>query len=412
MSETTVRSPRMPSRGDLFARVLDAANRPNPYPLYAELRRSPVARQSDGSYVVSTYAEISQLLHDPRVSSDERKSVRPAGALAASGLLGEPPFIFLDPPGHDRLRRLVVHQLTPERVNGTRDRVMGLVDELLEAQRDRGELDVVDELAYPLPVTVICELLGVPRQDEPRFRSWSNALARALDPAEGMSEDEAQSAIGARVAVQDYMKWLAAQRRAQPKVDMMAGLVADHDAQRMSEEELYTTLTLLLVAGHETTVNLITNGALTLLRHPDALQRLRRTPELVVTLVEEVLRYDPPVQFRSRTTLADVAIGGVTIPKGATLVLILASGSRDERRFPQADRFVPDRTENVHFGFGGGAHYCVGAPLARLEAQVAIGTLARRLVGPRLLQDPPPYRDNAALRGPRHLRVAFERLAA
>jgi cytochrome P450 len=169
-------------------------------------------------------------------------------------------------------------------------------------------------------------------------------------------------------------------------------------------------MALLLIAGHETTVNLITNGMLTLLRHPDTLERLRREPDLIITLVEEVLRFEPPVQFRTRTTLTDVEVAGVTIPRGATVVLMLASGSRDPRRFPDADQFVPDRTDNTHLGFGGGIHYCVGAPLARIEAHIALGELARRLAAPRLVDDPPPYRENASLRGPRHLMVAFERL--
>jgi cytochrome P450 len=410
---TTVLSQPTPSRRELFARVLDPANRPNPYPLYAELRSAPVTMQSDGSYVLSRYAEISQLLHDPRVSSDERKSARGAGALAASGrVTGTPAFIFLDPPDHDRLRRRVVHQFTPERIDAKRDRIVALVGELLDQQRDRGQLDIVDDFAYPLPVAVICELLGVPRQDEPRFRAWSAALARSLDPAQGLSEDEVQQAVQAHIQLGEYMRGLAAERLAHPTGDLMSGLVADPDStRRMDEGELLTTLTLILVAGHETTVNLITNGTLTLLRHPHALERLRRTPDLIPTLVEEILRYEPPVQFRTRTTLADVDIGGVTIPKGATVVLILASGSRDERRFPQADQFIADRRDNAHLGFGGGAHYCVGAPLARMEAQIALGALMCRLVEPRLLQDPPPYRENAALRGPRHLMVAFERLA-
>jgi cytochrome P450 len=414
MSQTTTTSSSRttPSLRDHFARVLAPASRPDPYPLYAELRRAPVSLQSDGTYVVSTHAEIARLLHDPRVSSDERKSARRAGALASSGRLTKgPPFIFLDPPDHDRLRRIIVRQFTPERVNGKRARVATLVDELLDARRERGHLDVVDDLAYPLPVTVICELLGVPREDEPKFQGWSTALARSLDPIQGLGEDEIQSAVDAQIRVQQYMKGLAADRRARPRDDMISGLVADPDTTwRGNEDELLVMLTLLLVAGHETTVNLITNGTLTLLRHRDALERLRREPELVVTLVEEVLRYDPPVQFRTRTVLADVELGGVTIPKGATVALLLASGSRDERRFPRADRFDPARTDNAHFGFGGGAHYCVGAPLARLEAQVALGALARRLVAPRLAQDPPPYRENAALRGPRHLPVTFERL--
>ena len=178
----------------------------------------------------------------------------------------------------------------------------------------------------------------------------------------------------------------------------------------MDEQELLSTMALLLVAGHETTVNLIANGTLALLRHPNVLDRLRHEPDLVVTLVEEVMRYDPPVQFRTRTTLAEVEAAGMIIPEGATVVLLLASGSRDPARFPDADRFVPDREDNQHLGFGGGNHYCVGAPLARIEAHIALGALARRLVDPRLVADPPPYRQNAALRGPEHLFVQFDRL--
>lgn len=409
MSQTTMESQPAAPRRDLFARVLDRASRANPYPLYAELRRAPVTVQSDGSYVVSTHAEIAQLLHDPRVSSDERKSTGGAGAVFAAA---PPSFIFLDPPDHDRLRRLVVSRLTPARIEGLRGRVASLVAELLDARRDGGELDVVDDFAYPLPVAIICELLGVPREDEPRFRGWSTALARSLDPPAGMSEQEIRDGVRARTELQGYMRGLAAERAAHPAGDLVSSLVADPDPSAcLRGDDLLSTLTLLLVAGHETTVNLITNATLTLLRHPDALERLRCEPRLVIPLVEEVLRYDPPVQFRFRTTLADLELAGVRIPRGATVVLLLASGSRDERRFPRADRFVPDRADNVHFGFGGGAHYCVGAPLARMEAQMALGALARRLVGPRATEDPPPYRENAALRGPRHLRVGFERLA-
>jgi cytochrome P450 len=404
-------------RGNLFARVLDSANRPDPYPLYARLREAPVTLQNDGTYVVSTHAEIARLLHDPRVSSDERKSDSGAGALAASGKLwpeGQEdyqPFIFLDPPDHDRLRRTVMSHFTPARVEGMRDRVARLVDELLVKRGERGQLDIVDDLAYPLPVAVICELLGVPREDEPRFHGWAAALARSLDPVQGMREDEVRRAAQAALQMGEYLTKLVEARRAQPADDLLSALVAGDDpAGCMDEQDLLSTVALLLVAGHETTVNLITNGTLALLRHPEVLDRLRREPDLVVTLVEEVLRYDPPVQFRTRTTLADVEAAGLTIPKGATVVLLLASGSRDPARFPDADRFVADREDNQHLGFGGGNHYCVGAPLARIEAHIALGALARRLVAPRLATDPPSYRENAVLRGPEHLFVQFERL--
>jgi cytochrome P450 len=404
-------------QGDLFAQVLDPANRPDPYSLYARLRESPVSLQGDGTYVVSTYAEIATLLHDPRISSDERKSDSGAGALAASGkLLPEgqedyQPFIFLDPPDHDRLRRIVMSRFTPARVERMRDRVARLVDELLDTQKDRGQIDIVDDFAYPLPVAVICELLGVPREDEPRFHSWAAALAHSLDPPQGMPEDEVRQAAQVAMRMGEYLTKLVDARRARPADELLSALVTgDEPSGRMDEQELLSTMALLLVAGHETTVNLITNGTLALLRHPNVLKRLRREPDLVVPLVEEVLRYDPPKQFRTRTTLADVEVAGVTIPRGATVVLLLASGSRDPARFPDADHFVPDREDNQHLGFGGGNHYCVGAPLARIEAHIALGTLARRLVAPRLVADPPPYRDNVALRGPEHLFVEFDRL--
>jgi hypothetical protein len=402
---------------DLFAAVLDPGNRPDPYPLYARLRDRPVAVQDDGSCVVSSHAAISRLLHDPRISSDERRSARGAGALVASGRLtpqdrpGNPPFIFLDPPDHDRLRRLVVHQFTPSRVGAMHARIEHLVDGLIGASAGAGTLDVVDDLAYPLPVTVICELLGVPREDERRFHGWATALARGLDPAEGMTAEEIEHAARAATELIGYLAELVDARRAHPGDDLLSGLVAGDDPDgRMDERDLLSTVALLLIAGHETTVNLITNGMLALARHPGVLDRMRAEPDLVVPLVEEVLRYDPPVQFRTRTTLEDVEIAGTVIPRATTVVLLLAAGSRDPARFPRPDAFVPDRTDNAHLGFGGGIHYCVGAPLARMEAQVALTALARRLVAPRLLADPPAYRDNASLRGPAHLPVAFDRL--
>jgi cytochrome P450 len=404
-------------RGKLFAQALDPANRANPYPLYARLRQTPVALQEDGTYVVSTYREIVALLHDPRIRSLDADHPHRAGALAVSGKLATsgresaPPFLFFDPSDHDRLHRLVMHQFTPERVEGMRSLVVGLVNSLLDAKRDRGQLDIVDDLAYPLPMTMICRLLGVPHEDEPRFHAWATALAPSLDPAHGPSEAELQQAAQAFLQMREYMAGLIAARRAQPGDDLLSGLVAGSDPDgRMNEQGLLDTVMLLLVAGHETTINLITNGMLTLLRHPDVLERLRRDPDVAIHTVEEVLRYEPPMQFRPRTTLTDVEVAGVTIPKGATVVLLFASGSRDPSRFPEPERFDPERADNEHFGFGSGIHYCIGAPLTRVEAQVALSTLARRLVNPCLVADPPPYREDASLRGPEHLLVAFDRL--
>jgi cytochrome P450 len=399
---------------DLFTEVLQPEHRANPYPLYARLREQPVAVQSDGSYVVSTYQEISLLLRDPRISSDMRtcsNQVQAGAAVLTSGpTREEPALIFQDAPRHNQLRQAVMRRFTPQRISGLRGTIEAIEHELLEAQRSNHQMDLVQAFAYPLPVTVICRLLGVPRADEPLFRGWSSALVRLLDPTESLSDAERQQATQASTAMGDYTRQLIAERRREPEDDLISGLVGDG---LLSEQDLPATLRLLLIAGHETTVNLITNATLTLLRHPETkvLDRLRLDPTFAIPVVEEVLRYDPPVQFRLRTTLADIPIAGTTIPKGATVVLVLASGSRDPARFTEPDRFDPDRRDNEHLGFGGGDHYCIGAPLARLETVTACSLLARRLQAPRLVADPPPYRMNAALRGPEQLVFAYDGLA-
>jgi cytochrome P450 len=228
--------------------------------------------------------------------------------------------------------------------------------------------------------------------------------------SEAEVEERASQAV---MEMKEYLRELIATRRDRPRDDLISALVVStghDDAGQMNEQELLASLQLLIVAGYETTVNSITNGMLTLLRHPDVLARLRRDPDMVIRTVEEVLRYEPPVHYISRTTLADINISGVTIPKGATVVLLLASGSRDPARFPDPDRFEPDRIDNEHFGFGRGIHYCVGAPLARMETYIALNALVRRLINPRLVTDPPPYRELASLRGPQHLAVTFDDL--
>ena len=391
---------------ELFTQILDPANRPDPYPLYARLRETPIAPLADGYYAVSNYADVAALLHDPRMSKDQRKTDLP---LTAAQRLEPRPFLFLDPPEHDRLRRLVMHQFTPARVDALHDRVIALVDGLLDAHRDQSRIDVVDDLAYPLPVTVICELLGVPREDESRFHTWADTLAHSIDPDPGQKTD--QAALFAGMELRDYMQQLVAERRAHPRDDLLSGLAAGEDpAGRMDDANLVVTMILLLIAGHETTVNLIANGALTLLRNPAELERLRNDPKRAPVVVEEVLRFEPPVQFITRFALADIEIGGVTIPRGSGIRLMLAAANRDPARFANPDRFDSDRPDNEHLGFSGGIHYCVGAPLARIEGHVALVALARRLVNPRLVEDPPPYRPNAVLRGPRHLLVDFDQL--
>ncbi|QHA03376.1 cytochrome P450 [Streptomyces broussonetiae] len=410
------------TQAPLFRQITDFANRANPYPLYEELRKNPVLHEEEGGpYVFSSYYDIKALLHDPRVSSD-------AANLAAAGTDelarveetgGLPPsFLRLDPPEHDRLRRIANSAFgpphRPRRVENMRGSMTAIVEQLIDAFGDARQIDLVDQFAYPFPVTVICRLLGVPREDEPRFRAWVDPLVASLDPdtRQGADTEFSKAAQEARMQLGMYLAGLVEERAKEPRDDLLSDLVNSHGPEgAMTMMEVLSTAVLLLIAGHETTVNLITNGMLTLLRHPDILQRLRQDPELSVTIVEELLRYEPPVQIvPQRTCITDIEVRGVTIPKGSRLWLVLAAGNRDPERFKDPERFDPDRGDIQHLGFGSGIHSCFGAPLARLETQIALRELARRLENPRLVADPPPYRQNAVLRGPRHLEIAFDGL--
>jgi cytochrome P450 len=409
----------------VFAQILDYDNRANPYPLYAELRKTPVTRQEDGSYVVSTYREIEALLHDPRISSDLRNLAHPGVGVSEEYEGSAPSILHLDPPDHDRLRRLAMRHFgpphTPGRVDGMAPDLLGIVTRLIDGLADRNQVDIVDDFAFPFPVTVICELLGVPHEDVPRFHAWVEAGLEAIDPKAG--PEAQQRSAQAMAELRQYLAELIEARRRAPADDLLSALATDDGPEgRMTPEQLLSTALLLLVAGHETTVNLITNGMLTLLRHPDVLERLRRDPDLVIRTVEELLRYEPPVHFVPwRAALDDIEVAGTTIPAGAQVMLVLASGNRDPDHVRDPDRFDPNRFDpdrfglardnDQHLGFGSGIHYCFGAPLARLEAQIALGELARRLEHPRLVADPPPYRPNPVLRGPLHLLVEFDHVS-
>ncbi|WP_099184098.1 cytochrome P450 [Mycobacterium kansasii] len=385
------------TRQSAYRQVLDYANRANPYPLYAQLRQTPVARYEDGSYVVSTHREIVALLHDPRISSDMTK-----GTQLEPDLI--PGFITLDPPEHGRLRRMAMRHFGPPHragwIDGMRDKFADMVERLIDDCRGRGQIDIVDDLAYPLPVSVICDMLGVPLEDEPRFQRWTQDF---LDGEFGTPQQR-QRGEQAIAEMREYITEIAEAYRRQPGDNILSRWVTDDNPDgQMSTTEIADTGVLLLIGGHETTVNLIANGMLTLLRHPEVMDRLRREPDFVIPLVEELLRYEPPAQITPRVALADISIAGETIPRGAKVNLLLAAGNRDPRRFTDPDLFVPDRPDNQHLGFGHGIHACFGAPMARLETQIALTALVRRLESPRLVADPPPYRRNPLLRGPRHV---------
>jgi len=404
----------------LLRRITDYANRANPYPLYEELRRTPVLHEEDGGpYLVGSYWDILSLLHDPRVSSDAA-NLAAAGADEMGGPeeTGLPPsFIRLDPPEHDRLRRIANRSFgpphCPRRIDGMRRELAEIVSRLIDGFGDARQIDVVDQFAYPFPVTVICRLLGVPREDEPRFRAWVDPVVASLDPQTRETDTERRRAAQeARVQLGMYLAGLVEERRKESRDDMLSELATSHGPDGpMTTMEVLSTAVLLLIAGHETTVNLITNGMLTLLRHPEILRKLRDDAGLAVNIVEELLRYEPPVQLvPQRTCIADIELRGVVIPKGSRIWLVLAAGNRDPERFEDPDRFDPYRRDIQHLGFGSGIHVCFGAPLARLETQIALSELTRRLDNPRLLEDPPPYRPNAVLRGPRHLNIGFDGL--
>ncbi|WP_028799267.1 cytochrome P450 [Streptomyces sp. 142MFCol3.1] len=407
------------SQAPLLRQITDYANRANPYPLYEELRKTPVLHEEEGGpYLISSYWDIESLLHDPRISSDfTNLAVASEDELSGPEATGLPPsFIRLDPPEHDRLRRIANSSFgpphRPTRIDSMRGELAQIVTDLIDAFGDARKIDVVDQFAYPFPVTVICRLLGVPREDEPRFRSWVDPIVAGLDPDTRTSAESMKTAQEARLQLGMYLNGLVEQRAREPREDMLSDLVNTHGPDgAMTTMEVLSTAVLLLIAGHETTVNLITNGMLTLLRHPEYLRRLRDDPGLSVKIVEELLRYEPPVQLvPQRTCIADIELRGVTIPKGSRIWLVLAAGNRDPERFHEPDRFDPDREDIQHLGFGSGIHSCFGAPLARLEAQIALAELARRLDNPRLVEDPPPYRPNAVLRGPRHLEITFDAL--
>ncbi|MPY51295.1 cytochrome P450 [Streptomyces acidicola] len=396
-------------RPDTLRRILDYSSRADPYPLYAELRRTPVARQEDGSYVISTYRELTGILHNPHLSSDVRNLAHPMPLYEERTT---PSFINLDPPEHDRLRRLAMRHFgpphTPGLVTGLEPALTATVSSLADGFAGKGQIDIVDDFAYPFPVTVICHVLGVPREDEPRFHVWVDAIVNSIDyDPKTDPKEKLDNGVQATKDLHQYLGGLLEQRHARPTDDLLSRLANDDGPDgRMTDDEIVSTAHLLLIAGHETTVNLITNGMLTLLRHPQVLQRLRNEPGLVVPLVEELLRYEPPVHIIPwRAAYSDITVADTVIPKGSQIMLMLASGSRDPNRFHDPDRFDPDRRDNEHLGFGSGIHLCFGGPLARRETQIALTELVRRLDRPRLVTDPPPYRRSPVLRGPIHLHV-------
>ncbi|MFH9969924.1 cytochrome P450 [Streptomyces mirabilis] len=368
-----------------------------------------MARQEDGSYVISAYREITDILNNPHLSSDVRNLSRPMPSVEGGAASS---FIHMDSPEHDRLRRMATRHFgppyTPGLVTGLEGFLTATVRSLIDDLAGKEQIDVVDDFAFPFPVTVICHLLGVPRENEPRFHLWVNDIMNSIDyDPKTDPKKKLDKGVQARKDLRQCLGELVEQRHGRPGDDLLSRLANDDGPDgQMADADIVATAKLLLIAGHETIVNLITNGMLTLLRHPQVLQRLRDEPDLVVPLVEELLRYEPPVQIIPwRAAYSDITVADTVIPKGSQIMLMLASGSRDPKRFHDPDRFDPDRRDNQHLGFGSGIHLCFGGPLARRETQIALTELVRRLDRPRLVADPPPYRPSPVLRGPIHLDI-------
>lgn len=389
----------------------------DPYPFFARMREQPptqVVLEGLSAWLVTRYDDIRAGLSDPRLSSDP--TLGDAAARAVPWLGVSPPtarhMARMDPPGHTRLRALVARAFTPRRIEALRPRIQQITDELVAAFRPRGHADVVAELAQPLPLTVISELYGVPTAERQEFGAWTNVFF-------GVNEGDAARIGEARRWIDSYLTRLIERRRreragsADPEAGtLLDGLIAArHDGEPITDDELVAMSALLLVAGYDTTVNLIASGVLSLLLHPDQCAALLADPALIRPAIEELLRYESPVKITPfvRFTTTEVTLGGVVIPAHQPVLFAFSAGNRDPAQFPEPDRLDLSRSERAHLSFGHGVHFCLGAPLARLEAEVAFTTLLAGCRDLALAVDPGAlaWRHSRVMRGLKRLPVTF-----
>ena len=391
----------------LLLQLIDPSTRADPYPVYQQFReRGPLQLPESNLTVFSSFRDCDEVLRHPASASDRLKSTvaqREIAAGAEPRPFGKPAFLFLDPPDHTRLRKLAGKAFAPKVVRALEPDITALVTALLGQVEERGSFEVIADLAYPLPVAVICRLLGVPIEDEPEFSRASALLAQSLDPfisfAGDLSEDAVDERMRAGMWLRSYLADLIEQRRGCPGDDLMSGLIAvEESGDQLTEEEIISTCNLLLIAGHETTVNLIANAILAMLRHPRQWAALGNDSSRAAVVIEETLRYDPPVQLMGRIAARQMTIGDVTVPKGDVMMLLLAAAQHDPGVTTRPEEFDPDREAIRHLAFGHGPHFCLGAPLARLEASVALSAVTSRFPRARLAGEP-VYKQNVTLRG-------------
>lgn len=390
----------------------------DPYPLYHRLRaEDPVHWDEEmGYWVVTRYADVVAALRDSRLSAartapsvDDWPPPELHEALGPVVRAIMRQMLFLDPPDHTRLRGLVNKAFTPRTVGMMRAHIQHIVDGLLDRMQEAGrtEMEVIAELAYPLPAIVIAEMLGVPPEDRDQFLLWSNDFGLILDDT--TTDEDAMRAMHDVAAFIAYFRRIVAERRDAPRDDVLGALIAAEEAgDRLSADELLGNCILLLAAGHGTTTHLIGNGLLALLRHPDQLEMLRADPALGPSAVTELLRYDAPVQSTGRLVTQEMELGRKTLRAGQRVTVRLAAANRDPAQFPDPDRLDLTRRDTKHLAFGYGIHFCVGAPLARLEGEIAFNTILRRLPGLRLASDALTWDPGVVFRGLSSLPVAFD----
>ena len=411
MTQTNGQRPRL-------SQMLEAEYLSNPYPLYHQLRAlDPVWWDEDASYwLVTSHAAVMAGLRDPHLSA-QRMNIETGWIPAELKDTLEPPIsalthqiLFLDPPDHSRLRGLVAKAFTPRMIEKLRPRIQQIVDELLASVKEKGQMEVISEFAYPLPAIVIAEMLGVPPEDRERFTHWTRNFGSLLDGGDGhgMTFEELVQALQGVDEFMEYFRVIIHEQRQHPRENLLQAMQeAEEQGDMLSEEELLGNCVLLLAAGHGTTTHLLGNGLFALLRNPEQMELLRADSTLLPLAVAELLRYDSPVQLTSRIAKADSRIGDKEIHAGQEIAFSLGAANHDPAQFAQPDMLILDRQENRHLAFGQGIHFCLGAPLARVEAEIAFGSLLKQLTELHLASETIEYFPSQVFRGLNALPVTF-----
>lgn len=392
--------------------LLDPDVLADPYPLYRRLRtESPVHWDPYlHAWVVTRYADVMTVLHRfsaARTPTPEQLDAIGLSSLAPVAALMVRQMLFLDAPAHTRIRSLAAHAFTPRRVAELRRHIQDIADTLLDAVVARGRMDVIQDLAAPLPAIVTAEMLGVPTADHPQLKAWSADFAEMLGNFQH-NPDRTARVLRSTEDMLDYFRAAVREHRTRPRPGLVSAMLqAEIDGDRFTEDEVIANCIITMIGGQETTTNLIGNGVLALLRHPDELERLRREPALIGSAIEELLRYESPSQHTARLAPEDTVLGGQQIRRRQAVIAVMAAGNRDPERFPDPDRLDLARPDNRHLAFGWAAHFCFGAPLARLEGQIAVSTLLGRLAALRLETSALKWRTNLGLRGLTGLPITF-----